>query len=362
MAKSEPAKAVFIHSPELEDFNYPSDHPFITKRAALTRQMVLSMGLLSGAELAPRPATREDLEKFHSPRYLAALQRAEQGNVEPADFFMGLGTSDCPVFKGLYDYAVLACGATLTGVELLLSGEAHVAFNPSGGYHHAGPERASGFCYVNDVALGCLALAERGKRVAYVDIDVHHGDGVQNAFYDRSDVMTISFHETGRYLFPGTGFEDEIGEGEGEGYSVNVPLPPGTYDEAYLRAFDAVAMPLVGAHAPDVIALELGMDALSGDPLAHLELTNNAHAGVVRRLLGLGKPMLVTGGGGYDPKNTARGWALAWTILCGRDSEKDGLRDRPLTPSEGDREFVEPEIDETIDKIRKSVFAIHGLS
>jgi acetoin utilization protein AcuC len=209
---------------------------------------------------------------------------------------MGIGTSDCPVFEGLYEYAVLATGATLTAAELILSGSAEVGFNPSGGFHHAGPERASGFCYINDVALACMILAEAGKRVLYLDVDVHHGDGVAYGFYDRRDVMTISLHETPAALFPGTGFEDEIGTGEGKGYCVNVPLPIGTYDEMYMKAFVAIVLPLIGAYNPDVIVFELGADALAGDPLAHLCLTNNAYAEIIKHLLSFNKPILATGG------------------------------------------------------------------
>ncbi|MHC4868034.1 MAG: arginase family protein, partial [Planctomycetota bacterium] len=160
----------------------------------------------------------------------------------------------------------------------MLSGSAALTFNPSGGYHHAGPQRASGFCYINDVALACMVLAEAGKRVLYLDVDVHHGDGVAQAFYDRRDIMTISFHEDPRVLFPGTGFADEIGAGEAKGYCVNVPLPIGTYDEVYMKAFEAIALPLITAYDPDVIVLELGADGLLGDPLAHLCLTNNTYA------------------------------------------------------------------------------------
>jgi acetoin utilization protein AcuC len=186
---------------------------------------VHSIGLLSGAgreEVPPEPAERMVLRKFHTAPYLHALKEATEGHWSAEALQMGIGTSDCPVFEGLYEYAVLATGGTLVGARLILSGSANVAFNPSGGYHHAGPERASGFCYINDVALACTVLAEAGKRVLYLDVDVHHGDGVAYGFYDRSDVMTISLHETPRALFPGTGFEDEIGNGKGKGYCVNV--------------------------------------------------------------------------------------------------------------------------------------------
>ena len=210
----ETKKAVFIYSAELEKYRYPPEHPFNTIRAEKTRKIVNSMGLLSGenrSEAAPEPVERVVLKKFHTARYLHALQAASKGRWDPAALYMGIGTQDCPVFDDMYEYAVLASGGTLKAAKLILSNSADAAFNPSGGFHHAGPERASGFCYINDMALAIIILAEAGKRVLYLDVDVHHGDGVAYAFYDRPDVMTISFHQNPRTLFPGTGFEGEIG-------------------------------------------------------------------------------------------------------------------------------------------------------
>ena len=315
-------KAAFIYSRELEKFRYPPEHPFNTDRAQKTRQIAEAMGLLSGeniSEVAPRPADRLVLKKFHSARYLQALRIASKARWQPEALSMGLGTGDCPVFLGLYDYAVLASGGTLVAAKMILKGSADAAFNPSGGYHHAGPERASGFCYINDVALACMVLAEAGKRVLYLDVDVHHGDGVAYAFYDRADVMTISFHQDPRTLFPGTGFVHEIGKGQGKGYCVNVPLPMGTYDEAYMEAFMKIAVPLIGVYEPDVIVFELGADALADDPLANLRLTNNVYVEIIRDLLHFGRPILMTGGGGYNVGNTVRAWVLAWSVLCGGD-------------------------------------------
>ncbi|MHC4759445.1 MAG: arginase family protein, partial [Planctomycetota bacterium] len=232
-----PRKAAFLYSTKLEEHPYPDGHPFNTYRAKRTREIVDSMGLLNSKnniEVPPEPAERIVMKKFHSARYLKSLQVTSSGGWDIEAMRMGIGTGDCPVFNGLYEHAVLATGATLTGVKLLLSGSAEIAFNPSGGFHHAMPERASGFCYINDVAIACIVLAEEGKKVLYLDVDVHNGDGVAAGCYDRSDVMTISLHENPRLLFPGTGFEDETGAGEGKGYCVNVPLPVGTYDEAYM--------------------------------------------------------------------------------------------------------------------------------
>jgi len=372
--------AAFIHSPQFEQYRYPPDHPFRTARAKMARDILLSIGLLSGdgqEQPCPSPAGRDDLLKFHTAAYLDALRSAARKQLGIEALRMGIGTPDCPIFEGMYEYAALACGGSLLAAALIARGRADVAFNPSGGYHHAHPARAAGFCYLNDVVLACMALADAGMKVALVDVDAHHADGVQAAFYDRADVMTISLHESGRTLFPGTGFVDEIGRGRGEGYSVNVPLPAGTYDEAYLRAFKELAVPLIGAFGPDAIVLELGMDALAGDPLAHLGLTNNTHAEVIELLSGFGKPILATGGGGYNIDNTARGWALAWCVLAGRDESHDaagldgvmlenaewqgGLRDRRLAVSDDQRKAVGPAIDAVIRAVKEKVFPIHGL-
>ncbi len=376
------SRTAFIHCPQLEQYSYPSECPFSTARAGLARKMLASMGLLSGPgreEVAPLPATREELLTFHPEAYLDVLEKAPQGFLDIEGLLMGLGTPETPIFRGLYEYATLAVGATLTGAKLLLAGDADVAFNPSGGFHHAHAAYASGFCYMNDVAIACEHLAAAGKRVFFLDIDAHHSDGVQDAFYDRRDVMTLSFHESGKTLFPGTGFADEIGEGEGKGYAANVPLPVGTYDEAYLRAFRAIAPPLIGAFDPDVVVLEAGMDCLAGDPLTHMGLTNNAYAEAVRLVRDLGKPLLVTGGGGYHVQNSARGYALIWVVLCGEDTQSadmglglggvmmetsdwlGGLHDRQLVTTVARRAEVDPAVAETIEQVRKNVFGYHGL-
>jgi acetoin utilization protein AcuC len=169
--------------------------------------------------------------------------------------------------------------------------------------------------------------------------------------------MTISFHENPRALFPGTGFEDEIGSGEGAGYCVNVPLPIGTYDEAYMKAFETIALPLITAFNPDVFVFELGADALAGDPLAHLYLTNNVYADIINHLLSFSKPILVTGGGGYNVDNTVRAWAVAWSILCGGQAE----RNRELTVSAQQRDAVTRAIKATIEAVKANVFSLHGL-
>jgi len=372
---------VFLYSQELEKYEYPPEHPFNTIRARRVMDVIQSMGLLNGpgrSIAAPEPADRVVLKKFHSARYLHALKAASRGKWDVEALSMGIGSQDCPVFKGLYEYACLATGATLLGADLLVQGKADIAFNPSGGYHHAGPEKAAGFCYINDVALACIVLAEQTKKVLYLDVDVHHGDGVADFFYERNDVMTISLHQNPKTLFPGTGFADEIGKGLGEGYCVNIPLPFGTYDQMYMKAFKAIVLPLIGAYDPDVIVFELGADALAGDPLANLQLTNNVYAEIINHIMSFEKPILATGGGGYHIGNTVRAWALAWSVFCGADKGEDrdgaiggvllestewqgGFRDRRLAVSKSQREAVIPVIDETIKKIKENIFPIHGL-
>ena len=373
--------AVFLYSDKLERYTYPPELPFKTDRALQVRKMLASFGLLGGSgkeELDFDAADRTHLEILHTPRYLDALIKCGGGEWGIHDLEMGIGGPDSPVFSAMYEHGALVTGATLTGADLLLSKDVDIVFNPSGGLHHAGPERAAGFCYVNDVAIACLYLANQSKKVLYLDVDVHHGDGVQNACYERNDVLTISMHETGRMLFPGTGFVDEIGRGNGRGYSVNIPLPPETYDGAYMSCFNDIVVPLAGAYKPDVIVFELGADALAGDPLAHLKLTNKVYAKILRYLLKLNIPLLMTGGGGYHVENTVRAWALAWGVVTGEEARDmniglggvmlestdwmGGLQDMELSVSDEQKRIVDPVIEKTIGEIKEIVFPIHGLS
>lgn len=374
------SRFVFLFAPECERFLYPPSSPFRTERAGLLRARLRALGLLDDAEeVAPAPADRATMELFHTGSYLDELQRAAAGDLTADGFRMGLGTPDNPVFAIMYDVAAWACGATLTGADLILAGKCNVAFNPLGGFHHAFPARAAGFCYVNDVALACQRFAAAGKRTMYLDLDAHHGDGVQAAFYERRDVMTISMHESGETLFPGTGFENEIGSHAGTGFSVNIPLPAGIYDAAYVRAFRAVVEPLVDAYQPDVFVLELGMDTLAGDPLTHMRLTNQAYVPILNWLRQQRRPVLMAGGGGYHVENTVRGWARAWQILKGEADEHDfsagmggvflgssewvgGLADAELPVADAQRQAVEPAVSRTIALVQKLVFPLHGLA
>ena len=374
-------KAAFIHSRKLDEGGYPMDCPFDSRRAGRTHATISSLGLLHMANtrlVEPAPLSDEELALFHTADYLEVLQRAGRGVHDFKALKKGLGTPDCPLFKDMFEFVSLAAGGTVTGTKLVLNGEADISFNPSGGFHHASADSASGFCYINDLVIAAEIAARAGKRVMIIDLDAHHGDGTQAAFYPRSDVITLSMHESGKTLFPGTGFEEEIGEGEGKGYSINVPLPVGTYDAIYYTTFKEVVLPLVDALSPDLLILPLGMDPLAGDPLAHLNLTNNVFADIVADIVELDKPIVATGGGGYNVQNTIRAWSLIWSIFAnGRDDSMaalgmggvmlentawfGGLRDRTLLSHGGYRDSVDKEVRGVIDKIKKLIFPMHGL-
>jgi acetoin utilization protein AcuC len=291
---------------------------------------------------------------------------------------MGIGTADCPIFPDLYSYASLAAGGTLTAVNLILQNKAEILFNPSGGFHHAFPQKAGGFCYINDVVLGALALRKAGLKVFCLDLDAHHGDGTQHAFYHDNDVFTVSLHESGETLFPFGGFVYETGEGAGKGFNVNMPLPAGTDDEAYFFAFQNIAPPQLAAYKPDVIILEIGMDILSVDPLTHLNLTNNILSDILPALMDTKLPLLLLGGGGYNLEATARGWALAWATLCHIEPDNDmwmgmggvflgssewsaGLRDMHVYTTGAEKTKILKQINQTLDYIKKNIFPIHHI-
>jgi acetoin utilization protein AcuC len=376
------AKYVFIHSEEIEHYHYPATCPFKTERAGLTKSILSAAHSYIGddrVEVHPAPLTDRELLLFHTPEYLERLKRVSSGILDSSDLFAGLGTDDCPVFTDLYTYAVLAAGGTVTAAARILKNGARMAFNPSGGYHHAFSDKAGGFCYINDVVIGCTVLAEAGKKVFCLDLDVHHGNGTQAAFYGDPSVFTVSLHESGKTLFPWGGFETETGDGDGKGYNVNLPFPAGTDDDIYCAAFGEIVPPLISAYRPDVIVLEAGMDVLSVDPLGHLKMTNNAFADLMPLIKGFETPILLIGGGGYNPQATARGWALLWTILCGMEQESDmsigmggdflgnsewnaGMRDMRIYAGVEDKQRISAEVSRTVEYIKQNVFPIHGIS
>jgi len=328
--------------------------------------------------LAPEPAAEVDIARFHSREYLDVLKRANTGAEPPDGAVFGLGLGDNPVFRGVWESAQLVAAGSLLAADVVARGDADRAFHFAGGLHHAMPDRASGFCYVNDAVLAILRLRERGLRVVYVDIDAHHGDGVQHAFYGDPNVMTVSLHERGERLFPGTGFVREVGEGEGVGFSVNLPLEAYTDSAVYLPAFDAVVPPLVKRFQPDVLVAQLGVDTHRTDPLTHLALDVQGFGLALTRLLPLAPRMVALGGGGYDLRNVARMWTLAWAVLNGvelpdtlpeafeDDARRYGFTTRALWDADvalpdDVKRAVADYADRQVDAVQQTIFPLHGM-
>ncbi len=374
-------RAAFIFSEEIEKYRYPAESPFKTERAGRTKSILSSMGCYTGdrrSEVSPVAATGEELLLFHSQEYIDALKRVSNGEIGSQDLFLGLGSDDCPIFPDLYNYSALAAGGTIRGASLILNNEADIVFNPNGGFHHALRDRAGGFCYINDVALAGIVLSKAGKKVLCLDFDAHHGNGTQTAFYTSDRVFTLSFHESGETLYPWGGSETETGEGAGRGYNLNMPFPAETDDDIYFRAFENLVVPLLGAYNPDVIMVITGMDILSVDPLTHLKMTNNVIADILQRITRFEKPVLALGAGGYSPEDTARGWALCWTTLCGIPVEDDaniglggvfmgstewnaGLRDRHFYLLGENKNRIAAIVEKKIEFLRKAIFPVHGI-
>jgi acetoin utilization protein AcuC len=327
-------QAVFLSSPALWQRGHGPQHPLKPERLQRTHELLDEYGAFDAPNVrlvAPRLPTDDELALFHTREYIDAVRALSAGDSTLPAHRYGFGPGDNPVFEGMFESEGLKVGSGLMGAELVAGGECDVAFSFSGGLHHGGPDFASGFCVFNDLAVAIHWLLGRGLRVAYVDIDVHHGDGVQAAFYASDRVLTISLHQDGRTLFPGTGFVDEVGVGAGVGYSVNVPLPPYTDDEAYLWAFHQIVPPLLERFQADVVVTQLGVDTHHRDPLAHLALTTAGHVALFEALNGLAPRWLAFGGGGYDLGVVPRAWALAFGVMSGQsfpDELPEGYRAR----------------------------------
>jgi acetoin utilization protein AcuC len=373
--------SVFIHSHELAKFEFGSDHPFKPERAIKAYELCRRYGVMDRPWMKtkePKPIDPELLSLFHDEEYLSLLKDASTGKVTLDMLSHGIGSEDNPIVAGIYEWSLMTAGATYMGMRFILEGEADVAFNPLGGFHHARRDYAEGFCYVNDVAIAIAAAMKRGMRGAFIDIDAHHCNGVQEAFYEEDRVLVISLHETGETLYPGTGRLDEIGTGKGAGYNINIPLAEGTDDEVYLYAFQEVIPPIIRTFEPDFVVAEIGADTLRSDPLAHLMLTNNGYQEVIKVIKRFSRPILALGGGGYDIYRTARCWTLAWSILneiepqdefagsvggmmFGPEMEVGSLYDvpRPTTGEVKEKAFARAE--EAVKYIKEKVFPLHGI-
>jgi acetoin utilization protein AcuC len=367
------------------------DHPLDPVRVELTMALARELGLFErpGVRMVtPKPADEAALTRIHRPEYIEAVRRASH---EPSFTGWGLNTPDNPVFDGMHEASARICGATIAAAEAVWNAETTRAVNIAGGLHHAMAARASGFCVYNDPAVALARLLDLGaQRIAYVDIDVHHGDGVQAAFYDDPRVLTISLHETPLALFPGTGFPHETGGPKAEGAAVNVALPPGTGDAGWLRAFHAIVPSIVRAWAPELLFTQCGADTHRLDPLADLRLSVDGQRAAYIALRGLADELcqgrwVATGGGGYalvevvprawahllavatgDPLDPGTPTPTAWRRLA--TDRRPGAH-VPATMTDGIDPPVErwepgtasDPVDKAIMATRMAVFPLHGL-
>ena len=372
----------------LLDYDLGGSHPLNPVRLDLTIRLATELGVLDGVSLlVPEHAPESELLRVHSTDYLDAVKRAPD---TPYDVGHGLGTDDNPVFENMHESASLVVGSSLLAARQIASGSTSRAVNIAGGLHHAMRDNAAGFCVYNDCSIAISWLLDNGfDRIAYIDTDVHHGDGVQAAFYDDPRVLTISLHQHPMTLWPGTGLSTEIGGEHASGGSVNLPLPPMTSDSGWLRAFDAVVPSLLGAFQPQILVTQCGVDSHRDDPLADLALTVDGHRAIYLRLRELaerhsGGKWLALGGGGYQlVRVVPRSWTHLLAIALGRDLAPDtpmpqgwlkAVRSAapqlvvPTTLSDGADATSRPwggdsehGVDEAIKQTRRAVFPLHGL-
>jgi acetoin utilization protein AcuC len=374
-------------------YDFGAGHPMAPIRLELTARLIRDLGLLDAPGVrvvSAEPASDQVLETVHDPAYVAAVQRASK-DPAVAEAGFGLGTSDTPAFVGMHEASARIAAASRDGALSVWAGQAQHAVNFCGGLHHAMPASASGFCVYNDLGVAIQALLDAGAaRVAYVDVDVHHGDGVQRMFWNEPRVLTISLHESGQVLFPGTGFPDELGGPAAEGTAVNVSLPPGTGDAGWLRAFHSTVPALVRAFDPQILVTQHGCDSHALDPLAHLALSLDAQRASYQALHELAHEVcdgrwVATGGGGYEVVDVVpRAWAHLVAIAAHRPIEPQSLlpdswrdyvlnrcgRPAPTRMTDGvDTEHrswatgYDPAdaIDRAVIATRKAVYPLHGL-
>ena len=377
---STPEKEVLVFSNKFHHHSYGPSHPLKVERLRLTMDLIGEYGIFDTSSppwVEAREAGEQDVTLIHSPEYLEILKTANSGRAPSQAWKYGLGSGDNPVFPGLYDWSLLVTGGTLECIRQILNENREIAFNIAGGLHHATQSRASGFCYLNDPAIGIAKMLQDDLRVVYLDVDVHHGDGVETAFYNTDRVLTISLHQHGHTLFPGTGFPDDIGQGPGRGYAVNVPLAPETDDDLYIWVFMELVPPLVHAFDPDILVTQLGVDTLATDPLAGLNLTTNGFGRIVREIKSWGLKWVALGGGGYNIMNVARAWTKAWAIMKGVEipdtlpsdfvskhrtelGQNLTLSDRPYKINGAIAESARQMASSVVIKIKETVFPLLG--
>lgn len=312
-----------LYHPAYQTYNFGPRHPFSPVRLAMVLDLLEALGPLPDF-VEPPPATRADVLALHSEAFVEQVEAASRGEAHPDARHYGLGTGDVPIFEGMDEATRALVGGTLHAARMVASGQATRVLQLGGGLHHAQQALAAGFCVYNDPAIAIRHLLDQGLRAAYLDIDVHHGDGVQWLLYDEPHAMTISLHETGRYLYPGSGFVHELGEHDGKGFALNVPLEPYTHHASYLETFERVIPHALTWFQPDVLVVECGADAHAADPLAHLLLTSRTYETLFRRILALAEALtegrvILHLGGGYDLDATVRIWAMLALLAQNRD-------------------------------------------
>ncbi len=318
--------ASVIYHPAYRRYSFGDDHPFSPRRIEMLLDLLQSLGQPVDC-VAPQPATREDVVDVHSDYYVRRVERLSAGEEVEDSQAYGLGTADTPAFAGMDEAARWLVGGTLQAARLICAGEKRV-LQLGGGLHHAQRNYAAGFCIYNDLAIAINHLTRHGLWVAYIDIDVHHGDGVQQILYEDGRVVTISLHESGRFLFPGTGAIHELGAGLGRGLKLNVPLEPFTTGSSYLEVFDRVVPAALDHFRPAVLVVQAGADAHADDPLADLLLTTQDYEAIFRRVLALADTftsgrVLFTLGGGYSFRATPRVWAILHLLVHDRPVDRE---------------------------------------
>jgi len=340
---------LLVYGPRSTTYDFGPAHPLTPRRFGPGISLLEALGAVPN--LAPEPASDEELARVHEPGYIEVVRAFSKDPFAPSR--AGIGPGDTPAFAGMHEASAAVAGGSLRAMEAILRGEVEHAFHPGGGLHHAMPARASGFCVYDDPALAIARARQDGLRVLYIDLDVHHGDGVQAIHWSDPGVMTVSIHETGRALFPGTGFPDELGGAAATGTKVNLPLDPWTGERGWLPALELVLPALAARFRPEVVVSQHGADAHAFDPLAHLNVTTTAMGRAARLVDELahehaGGRWLATGGGGYDvyrvvPRAWAHVWLAAnhapvpgetppeWRDRWSPDAERHGQSPMPLT-------------------------------
>ncbi|KAF4310131.1 Histone deacetylase superfamily [Botryosphaeria dothidea] len=312
-------RVAYMYDPDIGCYDYEPGHCMKPFRIRMTHDLVMSYGLYKSMEVyRAKPASALEMTQFHTDEYIEFLQRITPdaiGSCQQEALKYDI-SGDCPVFDGLFEYCSISAGGSMEGAARLNRGRCDIAVNWAGGLHHAKKGQAGGFCYVNDIVLAILELLRVYQRVLYIDIDIHHGDGVEEAFYTTDRVMTCSFHKFGEF-YPGTGHLMDIGIGKGKKYAVNVPLRDGITDEAYRGIFEAVISDIMKCFRPEAVVLQCGADSLSGDRLGSFNLSMEGHANCVKFVKSFKLPTMVLGGGGYSIRNVARTWAYETSQAVG---------------------------------------------